>query len=152
MVDRNHAQLRPLEMTGDGNGGVVEGAVARIHRDGVVLAVGIAADVANDTEPPFRHGQGLKSGEGGSAVGAEVDAIDENVRLGDFREGPAALGLGHVPLQDVLFGDARRLAELDGAPTAPTESANDDDARMLPLVGLESGGQFRRYTLEKGGC
>lgn len=139
MVNGNDAQLRALELSGGTDGRVVEGAVAAVDGDGVVLAVGVAADVADDAELPVGRGQGLEGGEGGRRVGAEVDAVEEDVGLDDLGEGPAALGLGHVPLEDGLLGDAGGDAALDGALAAAAEGADDHGAGVLAVVQRQRG-------------
>lgn len=61
-------------------------------------------------------------------LGRQVDAVDEDVALGDLREGPALGRLRHVPLEDLLRGQAGLEAQVDGAAAAAAQGADDDDA------------------------
>ncbi len=134
MVNRNDAQLRALELGRGRDGGAVKGAVARVDGNRVVLAVGVAADVADDAEAPLGRRQRLERGKGRDAVGAQVHAVDEDVGRGDFGKGPALGGLGQIPLDERLGGDAGGVARGGGTVAAAAQRADDHEARVLVLV------------------
>ena len=62
-------------------------------------------------------------------LGVEVNAVHEDVALGDLLERAALGRLGHIPLEDVLVRDAGLQGHVDGAATTPTKGTDDDDPR-----------------------
>ncbi len=134
VVNRNDAQLRLVELALGRDRGAVKRAVARVDGDRVVLAVGVAADVADDAQASLGRRQRLERGKGRDAVRAQVDAVDEDVGLCDFGKRPALGGLGQVPLDEGRRGDARGVARGGGAVAAAAERADDHEARVLALV------------------
>lgn len=72
-------------------------------------------------------------------LGGQVDAVDEDVALDDLLKGAALGRLRHVPLEDLLGGQPRLEAQIDGAAAAAAQRADDDDARQLSGLGLARG-------------
>ena len=69
----------------------------------------------------------------------EVNAVHENIALGDLLERTALGRLGHIPLQDVLVGDAGLQGHVYGAATTPTQRADDNDPGQAAGLGLALG-------------
>jgi hypothetical protein len=91
---------------------------------------GVARDVADNAQAARLSGQRLGVDEGRN-LGGEVDAVDEDIRLDDLLVWAGLSGgLLDIPLDDIL--KARTDAEVDGAATATTESADDENARVVP--------------------
>jgi hypothetical protein len=136
VVDADDAQWQTVAALGESHGhcGLREGGVDVVDGDGVVGVGGVAGDVADDAQAARLSGQRLGVDERRD-LGAEVDAVDEDVGLNDLlvrtRLGG---GLLDVPLDDVF--EACANAEVDGTTAATTESTDDEDARVVAGLGL----------------
>lgn len=117
VVDADDRQGGAVDLDGDGR--LVEGGGDGVDGHGVEGVGGVGRDVADDGQ--------LAAGAGGlerlhvhevGDLGGQVDAVDEDVALGDLGEGPALGRLGDVPLEDVLLGHACAEAHVDGSATA----------------------------------
>lgn len=105
MVNTDHAKRAALNL--DLRRWAVKRGPIGIYGDGIVRIVGIAADIAHDSQHSIRRAdlfQALFRDKGRDWRGAEVDAIDKDIGLCDFAEWPALGCLGQVPFQDVAFG------------------------------------------------
>jgi hypothetical protein len=90
---------------------------------------GVARDVADNAQAARLSGQRLGVDEGRD-LGGEVDAVDEDIRLDDLLVWAGLSGsLLDIPLDDIL--KARTDAKVNGTTTATTESANDENARVV---------------------
>jgi hypothetical protein len=136
VVDADDAQWQTVAALGESHGhcGLREGGVDVVDGDGVVGVSGVAGDVADDAQAARLSRQRLRVDERRD-LGAEVDAVDEDVGLNDLlvrtRLGG---GLLDVPLDDVF--EACANAEVDGTTAATTESTDDEDARVVAGLGL----------------
>ena len=156
MIDANDAQRQVVAALGKlyGPGRLAESGVDVVDGDGVMRVGGVAGDVADDAQATGLGGERLGVDEGGD-LGGEVYAVDEDVRLDDLLVGAGlGRGFGEVPLllgvvSEVKWEDAFGLVvtyddvfetgtntEVDGATTATTQSANNEDARVVAGLGL----------------
>lgn len=144
VVNRHDAQLRPLRQLLLGRRrGLLKGRVRVVHGDGVVGRVGVAAHVHNGLEPARRNRQRLKRHKGRDLVRAQIHGIHKDVRLGHLLEGSPPFGLGQIPLEQRVLGDARRRGKVHRAAAAAAQGANDNHARLLAPVGGDGGRQDR---------
>lgn len=90
---------------------------------------GVSRDITHDAELAPGRLERVDVDEMGD-LGGQVDAVDEDVALGDLLEGPALGRFRHIPLEDLLRGQARLKAQVHGAATAAAQRADDDDARQ----------------------
>ena len=131
VVDAYDAQRQTVAALGQRHGycGLAESGVDVVDGDGVVGVGGVARDVADDTQAARLSRQRLGVDEGRD-LGGEVDAVDEDIGLDDLLV-RARLGGGllDVPLDDVFKTGAN--AEVDSTTAATTESADDEDARVV---------------------
>lgn len=100
VINGNDSQLGAGDLLVDGDRGLVERTPGGVDGDGVVLAVGVAADVADDPQTSAGNRKRVKGEEGRSAVGSKVDAVDEDVGLGNLLEGATLGGLGHILVEE----------------------------------------------------
>lgn len=84
----------------------------------------VGADVANNGKVAGRGGKSFGVDERRNGVG-EVNAVHEDVGINDLLERTTLLGLGHIPLDDVLFGDTNILGELNGTLSTAAELQQD---------------------------
>jgi len=131
VIDADDAEWQTVAAFGqsDGHCRLAECGVDVVDGDGVVGVGGVARDVADDAQAARLSGQRLGIDEGRN-LGGEVDAVDKDVRLNDLLV-RARLGGGllDVPLDNVF--EAGTNAEVDGATTATTKGADDEDARVV---------------------
>ena len=132
MIDSNNADLRPRNLLGDRHSRATERAVSRVNRDGVILAVGITAHVADNAQPSTLLGQFIESSERRQLL-CEINTVDEDIRRSDFIERSALRSLLHIPLQNRV--DAHISAELHGSAAAAPAGADDDNPGLLAIVG-----------------
>jgi len=131
VVDADDAQRQTVAALREGHWycGLAEGGVDVVDGDGVVGVGGVAGDVTDDAQAARLSRQRLGVDEGRD-LGGEVDAVDEDIRLNDLLV-RARLGGGllDIPLDDVFETGAD--AKVDGTTAATTESADDEDARVV---------------------
>ena len=131
VVDADDAQRQTVAALGESHGhcGLRECGVDVVDGDGVVGVGGVAGNIADDAQAARLSRKRLGVDEGRN-LGAEVDAVDEDVGLNDFlvRTGLGG-GLLDVPLDDVFETGAD--AEVDGTTAATTESTDDENARVV---------------------
>lgn len=136
VVNADHAQRQAVATLGerDGHCRFRECGVNVVDGNRVVRVGGVAGDVADDAQAARLSGQRLSIDEGRD-LGGEVDAVNEDIGLDDLLVG-AGLGGGllDVPLDDVF--EAGADAKVDGSATAATESADDEDARVVASLSL----------------
>lgn len=139
MVNANHSQRWPALVDDHGEGRLLERAVLGIHRHGVILAIWVTADVADDAQTAVWHREGLPGYEGRDFGCPKVDAVDENIRCIDLGEWSAGGGLGNIPLDDLGIRDAGLLAEIDCAHATAAARTDDDDSRGILVLSLRFG-------------
>lgn len=93
-----------------------------------VVGVGsICRDIAHHAELSAGRVEGVKVDEVGDLAG-EVDAVDEDIALGDLGERSALGRLGHIVLENLAVGDACLEAHVHSTAATATEGTNDNDA------------------------
>ena len=131
VVDADNAQWQTVAALRERHWycGLAEGGVDVVDGDRVVGVGGVARDVADNAQAARLSRQRLGVDEGRD-LGGEVDAVDEDIGLDDLLV-RARLGGGllDVPLDDVFKTGAN--AEVDSTTAATTESADDEDARVV---------------------
>lgn len=134
MINSDHSQLRFTELTRSSDGRVLKGGVLRVHLDGVVVAVGVAADVADHAKASVLPRKGLDGDEGRNTVSSKIYAVYKDVTLCNLGKGAASAGFIQIPLQNGFLRDTDSLAAVQCSLTTSSKGANDDDARKLAVV------------------
>jgi hypothetical protein len=136
VVDTDHAQGQTVATLGKRNrhGRLAEGGVDIVDGDRVVRVGGVARDITDNAQAARLSGQRLGVDEGRD-LGGEIDAVDKDIRLDDLLVWAGLSGgLLDIPLDDIF--KARTDAEVDGAATATTESADHENARVVTGLSL----------------
>jgi hypothetical protein len=136
VVNADHAEGQTVTTLRKGNrhGRLAEGGIDVVDGNRVVRVGGVTRHVANNAQAARLSGQRLGVDEGRD-LGGEVDAVDKDIRLDDLLVwARLSGGLLDIPLDDIL--KARTDAEVDGTATATTESANNENARVVAGLSL----------------
>lgn len=136
MVNGTHAELGAIGGL-DEHGGLVKGGGHSVHGHGVVGVGGVGRHVDNDRQLSALLVEQIVVDKGGDGL-RQVDAVDEDIGIGNLLEGAALLGLVHVPSHNVLLGDSDLSHQVNG--TGSTSAKGTNHQHLGELGALLGGG------------